>query len=46
MHIWKTAETKSRYGIVVYFGQVVQVLVLDVDEKKKRISLSIRQAGD
>ena len=29
---------------VVSVGDVVQVTVLDVDEKKKRISLSMRQA--
>ena len=30
---------------VLSVGDVVQVVVLDVDEKKKRISLSIKQAG-
>jgi len=29
---------------VVSVGDVVKVVVLDVDEKKKRISLSMRQA--
>ena len=29
---------------VVSVGDVVKVVVLDVDEKKKRISLSIKQA--
>ena len=30
---------------VVSVGDIVQVVVLEVDEKKKRISLSMRQAG-
>ena len=45
VHISEIAERRVKHpSEVLTVGDVVQVLVLDVDEKKKRISLSIRQA--
>ena len=45
VHISEIAERRVKHpSEVLTVGQVVHVLVLDVDEKKKRISLSIRQA--
>ena len=47
VHISEIAERRVRHpSEVLTVGDVVQVVVLDVDEKKKRISLSIRQAKD
>ena len=40
----KTGDRRYNQKSPVSVGDVVKVLVLDVDEKKKRISLSIRQA--
>ena len=45
VHISEISDTFIRHpSQVLSVGDVVQVLVLDVDEKKKRISLSIKQA--
>ena len=45
VHISEIAERRVRHpSEVLTVGDVVEVLVLDVDEKKKRISLSIKQA--
>ena len=45
VHISEIAERRVKHpSEVLTVGDVVQVLVLDVDEKKKRISLSIKQA--
>ena len=45
MHISEIADRFIRHpSEVLSVGDVVQVVVLDVDEKKKRISLSIKQA--
>ena len=47
VHISEIAERRVKHpSEVLTVGDVVQVVVLDVDEKKKRISLSIRQAKD
>ena len=46
VHISQVADRYIRHpSEVVSVGDVVKVVVLDVDEKKKRISLSMRQAG-
>ena len=46
VHISQVADKFIRHpSEVVSVGDVVKVVVLDVDEKKKRISLSMRQAG-
>jgi len=46
VHISQVANRRVRHpSEVVAVGDVVQVAVLDVDEKKKRISLSMKQAG-
>ena len=46
VHISQVADKFIKHpSEVVSVGDVVKVLVLDVDEKKKRISLSMRQAG-
>ena len=46
VHISEIADRFIRHpSEVLSVGDVVQVMVLDVDEKKKRISLSIKQAG-
>ena len=37
-------KEKSVISEVVSVGDIVDVVVLDVDEKKKRISLSMKQA--
>ena len=45
VHISEVADHFIRHpSEVLSVGDVVQVVVLDVDEKKKRISLSIKQA--
>src|SRR5699024_9384536 len=45
VHISQEADRYVKHpSEVVSVGDVVQVTVLDVDEKKKRISLSMRQA--
>ena len=45
VHISQVADKFIRHpSEVVSVGDVVKVLVLDVDEKKKRISLSMKQA--
>ncbi|MGN1030141.1 MAG: Tex family protein [Butyricicoccaceae bacterium] len=45
VHISEIADQYLRHpSEVLHVGDVVPVIVLDVDEKKKRISLSIRQA--
>ena len=45
VHISEIADRRVRHpSEVLTVGDVVEVLVLDVDEKKKRISLSIKQA--
>ena len=45
VHISQVAEKFIRHpSEVVSVGDIVKVVVLDVDEKKKRISLSMRQA--
>ena len=45
VHISQVADKFIRHpSEVVSVGDVVKVVVLDVDEKKKRISLSMRQA--
>ena len=45
VHISEIAERRVKHpSELLTVGDVVQVLVLDVDEKKKRISLSIKQA--
>ena len=47
VHISEIAERRVKHpSEVLTVGDVVQVLVLDVDEKKKRISLSIKQAKE
>ena len=47
VHISQIADRYIKHpSEVLSVGDVVQVVVLDVDEKKKRISLSIRQAKD
>ena len=46
VHISQVADKFIRHpSEVVSVGDVVKVVVLEVDEKKKRISLSMRQAG-
>ena len=46
VHISEIADRFIRHpSEVLSVGDVVQVVVLDVDEKKKRISLSIKQAS-
>ena len=45
VHISEIADRRVKHpSEVLTVGDVVEVLVLDVDEKKKRISLSIKQA--
>ena len=45
VHISQVADRRVRHpSEVVSVGDVVKVLVLEVDEKKKRISLSMKQA--
>ena len=45
VHISQVADKFIRHpSEVVSVGDIVKVVVLDVDEKKKRISLSMRQA--
>ena len=45
VHISQVADRRVKHpSEVVSVGDVVKVLVLEVDEKKKRISLSMRQA--
>ncbi len=45
VHVSQISERRIRHpSEVLSVGDVVQVKVLDVDEKKKRISLSIKQA--
>ena len=45
VHISEISDTFIRHpSQVLSVGDVVDVVVLDVDEKKKRISLSIKQA--
>jgi len=45
VHISQVADRRVKHpSEVVSVGDVVKVLVLEVDEKKKRISLSIKQA--
>ena len=47
VHISQIADRFIKHpSEVLSVGDVVEVLVLDVDEKKKRISLSIKQAKD
>ena len=44
VHISQVADKFIRHpSEVVSVGDIVKVVVLDVDEKKKRISLSMRQ---
>ena len=46
VHISQVADKFIRHpSEVVSVGDIVKVVVLEVDEKKKRISLSMRQAG-
>ena len=46
VHISQVADRYVKHpSEVVSVGDIVQVTVLDVDEKKKRISLSMRQAA-
>ncbi len=46
VHISQVADRRVRHpSEVVSVGDVVKVTVLEVDEKKKRISLSMKQAG-
>ena len=46
VHISQIADRYVKHpSEVVSPGDVVRVVVLEVDEKKKRISLSMRQAG-
>ena len=45
MHISQVSDKFIRHpSEVVSVGDVVKVVVLEVDEKKKRISLSMKQA--
>ena len=45
VHISQVADRRVKHpSEVVSVGDVVKVVVLEVDEKKKRISLSMRQA--
>ena len=47
VHISEVADHFIRHpSEVLSVGDVVKVVVLDVDEKKKRISLSIKQAKE
>ncbi len=47
VHISEIAERRVRHpSEVLTVGDVVKVVVLDVDEKKKRIGLSIKQAAE
>ena len=46
MHISQIADRYLKHpSEALRVGDVVNVVVLDVDEKKKRISLSIKQAN-
>ena len=45
VHISEVADHFIRHpSEILSVGDIVQVVVLDVDEKKKRISLSMKQA--
>ena len=45
VHISQVSDRRVRHpSEVVSVGDVVKVVVLEVDEKKKRISLSMKQA--
>ena len=47
MHISQISNKFIKHpSEVLSVGDIVKVVVLDVDEKKKRISLSIKQAKD
>jgi uncharacterized protein len=46
VHISEIANRRIKHpSEVLSVGDIVKVVVLGVDEKRKRISLSIRQAG-
>ena len=46
VHVSQIADRYIKHpSEVVSVGDVVKVVVLEVDEKKKRISLSMKQAG-